>query len=197
MISPQRKSASLQLADFAQGVRRWKDHVRSSGAVRAVAHLSRLRDICFVSPTSRTNANFSASKRFIATGALWYAMSQDPNDASAFTSGGKPTWSSACRKCNIVRTAVLRIAGGVLFTEWALLAPALLAWCPKQTPFSYRVSHSFGLVARAIPALGNPSKPGDTPTVHLHPLYESHGLGQFFLPQLRRRPKVGPHFLYE
>ena len=74
MISPQRKSVSLQLAEFTQGVRRWKGHVRSSVAVRAAAHLCPLRDICFVAPTSRTNAKLSAPKRFIATRALWYAM---------------------------------------------------------------------------------------------------------------------------
>ena len=100
--------------------------MRGAGAARAVAYLCSLRDVRFASrvsasgvPTGWTHANFSASQGFVAKEARWYAMHENPNDASVFIVGGEPTRPGACRGVNIGRTVALRIAGGAFCTGFA------------------------------------------------------------------------------
>ena len=131
---PRAESTNLQIAELVQGVRRRKGHMRGVEAAGQQPALA----LCAISvllaewarevaPANRTNANFSDSQRFIATEALWYAMREDPDAASAFIVGGRPTWPGAGSKVDISRIFALRLAGGVPLTKWAWSGPAPLA----------------------------------------------------------------------
>ena len=84
--------------------------------------------------TNRTDANSSTSQWFIATWSIWQAAQGNPNDASVFAVGGNPASPGTRKEADTSRAVVLRIAGGVLFTDWAKLAPAPLFLGPKRTP---------------------------------------------------------------